>query len=237
TGYRPTEVAVDARRGEFNKQITVQMLPENTASQPSGGVISTKSLAIPKAAAEAVKKGLQALNEKKDARQSIEHFQEAIKLHPEYPEAYFLIGTAHMQQKTFDQAQNAFEKSIKLDADFAMPYYPLAVLLAGQKRYEESDQLLLRAIELEPLSWQGPFELGRSYANRQVWDKAITYSEMACAKQNPASKVHLLMADVYSNTGRVEKAVNELELFIKLDPKSPYLPRVKESLVQLKQQK
>lgn len=236
-GYRPAEVAVDARRGEFSRQVVVQMLPEIPGSQPLGGVVSTKALAIPKPAAEAVKKGLQALNERKDVRQGIEHFLEAIKLHPEYAEAYFLIGTAHMQQKTFDEAQSAFEKSIELDASFAKPYYPLAVLLASQKRYQESDKLLLRAMELEPQSWQGPFELGRSYANRQIWDKAIAYSEMACAKQNPASKVHLLMADVYSNTGSVEKAIKELELFIKLDPKSPYVPRVKESLAQLKQPK
>jgi Tfp pilus assembly protein PilF len=238
TGYRPTEVSVDIRRGETTKSVLAQLNREQGAeSVLTAGVVSARSLSIPEPAQTATQKGIQALNEKKDAQQAVRFFQEAIRLFPEYYEAHFMFGVAKMQLKAYDEAQQAFEKAIELNPQFVRPYYPLAVLLASRKRHEDTERLLLRAIEMDAQNWEGPFELARNYANRQLWEKALHYGEMAHSRPNPATKVHLLMADLYSNTGQTDKAVMELEKFIRLDPNSTFLPKAKAALEQLRKQK
>jgi Tfp pilus assembly protein PilF len=237
-GYRTTEVTVDIMRGESAKSVSAQLRRETGDEKSlSGGVVSARSLTIPQPALNATRKGVQALNEKKDARQAVQFFQEAIRLFPEYYEAYFMLGSAQMQLKGYGEAQQAFEKAIELNPQFVRPYYPLAVLLTSRKRHEDAERLLLRAIEIDADNWEGPFELARSYANRQLWEKALRYGEMAHSRPNPATKVHLLMADLYSNTGQKDKAIMELEKFIRLDPDSPFLPKAKAALEQLRAQK
>jgi tetratricopeptide (TPR) repeat protein len=235
TGYRAAEISVDVRRGETNKSVVVQLNREQ-GDEPAltGGVVSARALSIPQPAQTAVQKGIKALNEKKDARQAVLFFQEAIRLFPEYYEAHFMFGVAEMQLKAYDEAQQAFEKSIELNPQFVRPYYPLAVLLTSRKRHEDAERLLLRAIEMDAQNWEGPFELARSYANRQIWEKALHYGEMAHSRPNPATKVHLLMADLYSNTGQKDKAITELEKFIRLDPNSSFSPKAKAALEQLR---
>jgi lipopolysaccharide biosynthesis regulator YciM len=67
------------------------------------------------------------------------------------------------------------------------------------------------------------------------WERALQYGQLALKRPNPGTKVHLLMADLYSNSGNAAKAVAELEAFEKLDPKSPYIVRVEQVLPQLRQ--
>jgi tetratricopeptide (TPR) repeat protein len=237
-GFRATEVSVDVRRGETAKSVNAQLQrEEGDAPALTAGMVSARDLSIPKPALTATQKGVQALNEKKDAQQAVRFFQEAVKLFPEYYEAYFMLGAAQMQLKAYDEAQKAYEKAIEVNPQFVRPYYPLAVLLASRKRHEDAERLLLRAVEMDAQNWEGPFELARSYANRQLWEKALHYGELAHSRPNPATKVHLLMADLYSNTGQTDKAIMELEKFIRLDPNSSFLPKAKAALEQLRKQK
>jgi len=48
------------------------------------------------------------------------------------------------------------------------------------------------------------------------------------------SKVHLLLADIYSNSDRPNDAIAELETFSRLDPESPFMSRVREVLPELR---
>lgn len=173
-------------------------------------------------------------NEKKDPQRSIGFFQKAIKAYPNYYEAQFMMGMAYLQLKSNSEAQAALSHSIELNSKFLQPYYPLAVLLMTQKQYDEADRLLLKAMELDPQDWRWPFELARCYAYRGEWQKALTYGKMAHERPLPPSKVHILMADLYSGLGETDQAIAELEEFSKLDPTSPYMPRVKQALRQLR---
>jgi tetratricopeptide (TPR) repeat protein len=78
-------------------------------------------------------------------------------------------------------------------------------------------------------------DLAMCSAKQTKWQEAIKYGQAALGRPNPATKVHLLMADLYSNSGNAAKAVAELEAFEKLDPKSPYIVRVEQVLPQLRQ--
>jgi tetratricopeptide (TPR) repeat protein len=115
------------------------------------------------------------------------------------------------------------------------PYYALAVLMFGQQRYAEEKELLLEAQKLDATDWRWPFELARCDAQQGQWDSALRYGLAASGSVNVPPKVHLLLADIYSNSNKPREAVAELELFAKLDPKSSYMGRVREVLPILRQ--
>jgi tetratricopeptide (TPR) repeat protein len=234
-GYQDAEVSFDVRRGESAKTVFVQMRPiepEKALAQP--GTVSSRALSIPKPAAREFQKGLEFLNKRKDPGRSVECFQKAIRLHQGYYEAYFMMGMAHLRLKSNDEAQRALEKAIELNSRFLDPYYPLSVLLIVERRYDEAEQLLLRGMELDPQGWRWPFELTRCYANRGQWDKAMSYAQMVNDRPDSPTTVHLLMADIYSNTGSPGKAIEELEEFIRLDPASSYVPRARQVIEELR---
>ncbi len=234
-GYRTAEVTVDLRRGEYSRDVRVGLQRIRAEGMsPVAGVVSARMLSVPQPALKQFQKGLEVLNEKKDPKRSIEYFQKAIEISPDYSEAQFMLGMAYLQLKSYNEAQAALTNSIELNPKFIKPYYPLAVLLISQKQYDAAEQTLLQAMELDKQDWKWPFELARCHAGRGQWEKALTYGLKAHGLPNPPSKVHLLMADLYSNTGNSAKAVEELEEFSKIDPQSPYMPRVQQVLSQLR---
>jgi len=237
SGYETTDIRVDIRRGETFKNVDVRMQAVRSGAPGAAGVVSTRMLSIPAPALKEFQKGVEFLNNKKNPKRSLDHLREAIQLYPDYYEAYFVLGMALLQLNSNSEAQSALEKAIEINPQFIDPYYPLSVLLATQRQYDEAERFLLKAMELDPKDWKWPFELARCHANRGQWDKAMTYAEMAHTHPNPPPKIHILMADLYSGAGETAKAIEELEKFIKLDPKSPYVPRVKAALKQLQQDK
>src|SRR6266446_1159888 len=237
-GYLDAEVQVDVRRGEFAKSVALSM--QRTAAEKnksSQGTVAVRNLTVPNTALREFQLGAKFLSKEKNARQSIVHFQRAIEVSPDYFEAHFLLGMAYVQLNSGRDAQAEFRKALELNPKSLSPYLPLAVLLFSEKRYAEEERFLLQAIEMDKQGWQWPFELARCYAGQGSWDKALQYGKMAHELPNAPSKTHLLMADLYSNAGDTETAAREIEDFVRLDPESPYIPRAREALDQLRHKK
>jgi Flp pilus assembly protein TadD len=227
-GYVGSEVQVDFRRNENNAQVPLQLRRATAERQRADAkVVSARTLAIPERAREEFQAGIEFLNQRKDPKGAVEHLQKAIAAYPEYYEAYFLMGMAEVQLKQPDDARAALAQAIKLNPKFLEPYYPLATLLIGEKQYGEGERVLHQAQELDPNGWQWLFELARCLAYQQKWGQAVSYGQAALKIPNAPAKVHVLMADLYEDTGRANKAIEELEEFEKLDPNSPLIPRVR----------
>jgi len=146
------------------------------------------------------------------------------------------MGMAYIRTKQLQEAQSAFEKAVDLNPKFLNPYFPLAELLIANKQFDKAAPLLQQAMVEDSQDWRWPYELAFCSARQGQWEEAVEYGQVALRRPNSATKVHLLLADVYSNSGKVAKAVEELEEFERLDPQSPYIGRVREVLPQLRLQ-
>lgn len=233
--YQTSEFEFDTRREEFVKRLFISLRPlESKKPGAPGDSVSASSLGVPPEAAKEFREGLKLLNDRKDASGSLRYFQKAVNIWPNYAEAHFLMGMAYLQTNSAGEAEVALRKAMQIDPKLLGPYYPLAVLFFTQKRYGEDEELLRKAMALDPQGWQWPFELARCYAKQNQWEKALEYGQMAHERPNAPTKVHILMADLYSATGSPAKAIEELEKFARLDPSSPLLPRVQQALAGLR---
>jgi hypothetical protein len=239
-GYQPADVIFDpgaAPRGgvaSYLVEVPMQRLASDS-SPPPGGKVGTRELSLPPGAVTEFKKGIELLSEKKDPKGSIEHFQKAVDAYPSYYEAYYLMGMAHLQSSEIPGSVAAFQKSIEVNPKFLEPYYPLSSALHLLGRDTEAVGVLEKAMKLDNTGWRWPFELARLHGNRAEWDKALPLAREAATRKDAPPKVHLLLADLYANTGEPKKALEELETFAKLDPSSTYMPRVQATIEKLRQ--
>ena len=236
SGYNTNEAAVDFRRGDTLQSVDIGLSPleKDQAGKPSSS-ITVRDLRIPENARKEFIRGTKLLNEKKQPRESIAAFEKATELFPQYFEAFLLMGTAHLQLGEAGPAEKSLRKALALDPRATLPYYPLAMSLFSQKRYDEEQKLLLEAQKQDAADWRWPFELARCEAQQGRWETALQYGVETSKNAKAPPRIHLLLADIYSNSNRPREAVAELELFAQLDPQSPYMTRVREVLPSLRQ--
>jgi tetratricopeptide (TPR) repeat protein len=235
-GYVAEEVKVELFRHEGYHDLAIQLRRENDDQpSPAGGMVAARILAIPEGARSSYERGAKKLSEK-DAPASVQFLQDAIAKYPSYYEAHFLLGMAHIDLKNLPAAEKSLSTAVVLEPKFLPPYHPLAVVLMSEKRFDDAEKTLRKASELDPSGWQWPYELAKCYAKRMDWDDALAQGLSAREKPNAPSHVLLLLADIYSNTGRAGEAVALLEEFEKRDPGSPFIGRVREVLPRLREQ-
>src|SRR5260370_40448165 len=119
------------------------------------------------------------------------------------------MGVADLRAKQPGEAQVALQKAVDLDFKFMEPYYPLTEMLMARKEFADAERLLQRAMEEDAQGWLWPYELAMCSARQRRWDKAENYAQLALGLPNPGTKIHLLLADIYSNSGKTAKAVVE----------------------------
>jgi tetratricopeptide (TPR) repeat protein len=60
--------------------------------------------------------------------EAVTAYQQAIKIQPQYPEAYYNLALALREQGEFRQAEDAYHRALVADPDFRDANYNLAVL-------------------------------------------------------------------------------------------------------------
>jgi TolA-binding protein len=236
-GYEPAEVRVDPgaspRAGNMTMTVDVPLRRKDVPSNAPGAPVSARELSLPAGAVNEFHAGIDLLSAKKDPKASIEHFQKAIDAYPGYYEAYFLMGMANMQSGNTQASETPFRKAIALNEKFFEPYYPLSAVLHSLGRDEDAFAVLEKARGLDPSGWRWPFEMARLYGNRLEFSTALPLAQEASSKKDVPARVHLLLADLYSNSRQPQKALEELQAFAKLEPASPLLPKVQTAIARL----
>ena len=91
-----------------------------------------------------------ALARRGDYAQALYHLLEAVRLYPEYGEAYYNLGILFAVQQKDAEAERYFLKSIEYIPDSAQTYYSLGLVLARQKKLPPAAFCFARAVELNP---------------------------------------------------------------------------------------
>ncbi len=62
--------------------------------------------------------------------EAIEHFQQALRIRPDYAEAHYNLGLAFTQLGRIDQAIAHYQQALRINPDYAQAQTALARLLA-----------------------------------------------------------------------------------------------------------
>ena len=79
---------------------------------------------------------------KKEYEKALKYFLEAILLDPSDPEPLFYLGTAHLDNKNYEAAEQEFEKILRINANYPLIHYYIGLVNFYQAGEENLDKAL-----------------------------------------------------------------------------------------------
>ncbi len=185
-------------------------------------MVSAADLAAPPEAQSDYEKGRKLLLDQHKPKESIEPLKKAIQVAPNYPLAYFLLGTAYMDDQKWGDAENALNKAIANNDKLGPAYLALGSCLNAEKKYSDAEKPLLKGLDLVPDSAQGQYQLGWTYWSLGRWQDADPHvrKSLSLDATNPAA--HLVMGNILMRERDGKDAFHEFNEYLRLDPKGEY---------------
>ena len=187
----------------------------------SAAAISARQLAIPENARKEFETGQKLLEEKNDASGGIVHLRKAIKEYEDFPQAYTLLGLAHLENQQLTDSKAALERAIQLDPNSGSAYIALGGCLNQMKDYPGAEKVLVKGLEILPDSPEGNYELGKTYWALHRWQQAEPYAVKAVKLEPDVPGVHVLMGNILLQKQDAAGALKEFNEYLKLDPHGP----------------
>lgn len=126
--------------------------------------------------------------------QAIAEFKKAIKIRPDFYQAYHNLGLAYASLNQYQEAKNSFEKTIQINPDSAETYKSLGKVCIALQKYEDGLSYYTKYIKLNPNDDQVYFDIGMIYNAQGNTEQMIHYFEEA-VRVNPN------FAEAYSGLG------------------------------------
>lgn len=134
---------------------------------------------------------------------------EALRLDPGWAAAYATLGTSvFFYERDHQQGLMLLKKAIELQPSYAVAHQIYGILLMILGRFEEALVPLERAVHLDPLSLRTNRTLGLGYYFMGRLKDAEHWIAAAIAVRPDAAESHYLMARVYLQQGRLDKALS-----------------------------
>jgi superkiller protein 3 len=144
--------------------------------------------------------------------------EQANSLQPETFEILHNLGQAYLRGHEFAKADLALNRALKLKPESAETLYLLAQVASEQARPSDALDLLVRAHKLAPQNADVIFLMARVSMTQNYFEDAIPLLEsgITIAPQRP--DLHAALGESYFMAGKTERAIEEFQKLIELDP-------------------
>lgn len=221
-GYQPISMTVDVTMASSRgNDIGLRESGGNKQTRELGSPISVHILSMPDEARGAFEAGKQKLSRDKNANGSLEDFQRAVQIAPNFYEAYAQMGVAYLQLGKPDESEKALRKAIELSQDkYAPADFDLGALEMNRRQFSDGEKIIRHGLELDPNAWIGHYELGRALFYERHIPEALKSAEEARALQPNAAVLYRLLALIHMTQHNNPALLQDLDIYIKLDPDS-----------------
>ncbi len=111
--------------------------------------------------------------------EAIEHYREAIRIHPRFAEAHNNLAHALLAQGRLEEACMRLEAAVRIDGDFAVAHYNLGNVLRRLGRPDEGLAHYDRALEIDPDYQKVHNNYGAELITQGRLDEAIVHLQRA----------------------------------------------------------
>ena len=208
-------------------QVAIQLSLKIDASNPAFAGISEKALNLYQKGTAAVKKG--------DSKAAVQFFTDAIAAYPNFPVALSDLGLQYMKLNQMDKAAETYEQLIKLKPADPTAHLNLGIARYNQKKFEEAETHLRKAVELKATGPMAHYYLGMTLVSLKRHGEALPEFEATVANGGEnIALAHRYLGGLYMSANKPQQAADELEKYLKLDPKAPDADRIKGTIKDLR---
>jgi tetratricopeptide (TPR) repeat protein len=158
------------------------------------------------------------LTSQKQYAAAIHELEIANALRPGTPEILHGLGHAYLRKQDYAKAEEALQQAIRLRPDSPQTLYVLAQVYAEQRKDVQALELLVRARKLAPQDTDIIFLMGRLSMIQSYFEDAIQVLEEGVKNDPKRADLHAALGESYFTVGKVDKAIEEFDTLIQLDP-------------------
>lgn len=223
----PVNIYREASGGGRTVQITVHLHPKVDSSNPLFANVPEKALNLYQKGSAAARKG--------DAKGAVESLSAAVAAHPNFPIALSDLGVQYMNLKQYDKAGETFEALLKLKPEDVNAHINLGIVAFNKKKMDEAESHLRKALELKSAGPTAHYYLGLTLVSLKRYDEAQKEFELTLSNGGEnIALAHKYLGGLYMSAQRNKEAADELEKYLKLDPKAADADRIKGTIKELR---
>jgi tetratricopeptide (TPR) repeat protein len=217
----------EASPGGRTIQVAIQLHLKVDAANPAFAGVPQNALNLYEKGTAAAKKG--------DNKAAAEFFSNAVTAYPNFSVALSELGFQYMKLGQMDKAGDAYESLLKLKPTDPAAHLNLGIVLFNKKKFEDAESHLRKALELNSTGPTGHYYLGLTFISLKRYDEALKEFETTVANGGEnLALAHKYLGGLYMSAKKNQQAADELEKYLKLDPKAPDAERIKGTIEDLR---
>jgi TolA-binding protein len=233
-GYRSDLVPMSTAKPEDHPYLGTIVL--HFVGKASGWLISPTSREASKAAQKAFDSGQQTVRKNKQP-DAIKEYQKAVELYPGFAVAWFELGRLQAADHQADEARRSFSAAIKADPKYLSPFLQLAALVNAAEDWTALADVSARLLQLDETDYPQAY-FYNAHANYRLKKLEPAESSARAAlridTEHQFPDTYRLLASILVARGQQAAAVDQLETFLKLFPRSDDAVMVQADILRLK---
>jgi len=223
----PVNIYREASTGGRSIQVAIQMYPRVDSSNPLFANVPQNALSLYQKGSAAARKG--------DAKAAAESLSAAVAAHPNFPIALNELGSQYLILKQWDKAGETFEALLKLKPDDVAGHLNMGIVAFNKKKMEDAETHLRKALELKSAGPAAHYYLGLILVSTKRYADAQQEFELTISNGGEGLPLaHKYLGGLYMSTNKNQQAADELEKYLKLDPKAADADRIKGTIKDLR---
>ncbi|MGD0305070.1 MAG: DUF3857 domain-containing protein [Candidatus Acidiferrales bacterium] len=224
-------VSSSPREPAGNKSAHLTTKDKTAAPETSASSDSTEAPSHATEAVDQFKRGQDQATRKNWAN-AIASFESAVKIDPQYPEAWRELGRAHMYAREYPEAEAAFTKYLALSPNDHLAYMNMAWALFNERKYQQDVDMLLKRLDAAPLDGDALYRLGIAYLALHQPGKAVPVLEKSTFQFPKYTSAHFALGRAYLETHQDDLAVQRFQHVLTLDQSESMLNSVAYALAE-----
>lgn len=224
-------VSLNPGTRRYTVMITLQA---KAGTRVQASVVNAALAEVPETARSLYEKALD-LSKAGESSKAIDNLKTAISLYPKFPLALNELGVQYLK---IGQANNAIEplkSAVKLSPGAFIPQLNLGIALLETQQFADAETQLREALKLNDKAPTAHMYLGIALIRVKRYDEARNELELAIRNGGEnLALVHRYLGGLYMNEGRNREAADELEKYLRLDPKAPNEERIRHTIKELR---
>jgi tetratricopeptide (TPR) repeat protein len=151
-------------------------------------------------------------------QEAIRHYEQALRIKPDYAEAHYNLGLALAQAGKTQEAIGHWEQALRINPDFADPHNNLGIALWLAGRVQEAIGHWAQALRINPDFADPHNNLGFVLAQTGRTQEAIEHYEQALRIKPDYADAHYNLGGALVQVGRVQEAIEHYEQALRIKP-------------------
>ena len=138
---------------------------------------------------------------------SVEAYNKALAIKPDYAEACYNMGGTLKQQGKLEEAIEAYKKALAIEPNYAEAYNNMGIAIKDQGKLGEAIEAYNKALAIKPDNAAAYYNVGNAFKDQSKLEEAIEAYNKALALKPDYAAAYYNMGNALKEQGKLEEAI------------------------------